>query len=190
MIAVDIGANIGFYSILFSNLVGSKGKVYSFEPDKTNYSYLKENLAKKKNTSIYNLAVGEKKEYITLYLSKYLNVDHRTYKTKDTRMTRRIKCVSLDKFLKPVSKVDIIKIDIQGYDYFAIYGAKELIKKQKKLLIIGEFWPYGLKQAGVEPQDYINLLQKLGLVVKIKLPQPLFRLEKNKFFYTDFIAYK
>src|SRR5690606_12592032 len=76
---LDIGGNIGFYARLLSNLVGHNGKVYSFEPEKTNFKYLQKNTAELKNVKLFNSAVSDKKGILKVYTSKLLNVDHRTY---------------------------------------------------------------------------------------------------------------
>src|ERR1700728_4292554 len=52
MTVVDIGANIGFYSVLFSKLVGEKGSVHAFEPDSTNFKHLVSNTRKLKNVFV------------------------------------------------------------------------------------------------------------------------------------------
>jgi len=57
-VVLDIGANIGFYTKILSDLVGSTGKVYAFEPDKTNFSYLQKNASVLKNVSLINKAVS------------------------------------------------------------------------------------------------------------------------------------
>ena len=64
---LDIGANIGFYAKIISNLVGEKGKVYCFEPDKTNYNYLVKNTKGISNITLFNLAVSDKEEVIKVY---------------------------------------------------------------------------------------------------------------------------
>jgi FkbM family methyltransferase len=190
MVAIDIGANIGFYTILLSKIVGENGKVYSFEPDDVNFHFLKNNVERYKNVILKNLAASNKNGFIQLYLSKNLNVDHRTYKTEDSRVVKKVKCVTLDKFFKHNKQIDFIKIDVQGYDFFVMQGAQEMIKRQKKIAIVGEFWPYGLKRAGVKPQDYIRLLKSLNLKVIINTKKPLAELENNKKYYTNFFAYK
>lgn len=191
MKAVDIGANIGFSTVFLSNLVGSKGRVYSFEPDETNFRFLKKNTNNKNNVSLLNLAVGNKNGFIKLYLSKNLNVRHRCYDRGEKGVVKTVRCVTLDKFFGTKEKIDLIKIDIEGFDYFAILGAKDLIRNQKKITIMGEFWPYGLRKAGVKAQDYINLLKRLKLkIIYFKTPKNFTKLEKNKRYYTNFIAYK
>lgn len=191
MVVVDIGANIGFHTILLSKLVESNGKVYSFEPDKENFRFLKNNTKGRANISLNNLAVGNKNGLINFYLSRDLNVDHQSYDSGEGRKIVKVKCVSLDKFFNNIKSVDLIKIDIEGFDYYAILGSKKLIERQKKIALIGELWPYGLEKAGVTASEYINLLKSLGM--KVKILNNIKTINKNKgkkYFYTNFIAYK
>ncbi len=190
MVAVDIGANIGFYTELLSDIVGDRGKVYSFEPDEANFRYLENNVGDRKNVILQKSAVGDRNGIIDLYLSDKFNTDHHTYKNEEARTTKKIKSVSLDKFFGSSEHIDFIKSDIQGFDYFATKGASQLIRRQKEIAIIGEFWPYGLRKAGVNPQEYINLLKSMKLNVTLYLPESLNILETKKEYYTDFIAYK
>ena len=57
---LDIGANIGFYTQIFSNLVGPNGTVHAFEPEATNFNYLQQNLRTNKNVKLINKAVSDK----------------------------------------------------------------------------------------------------------------------------------
>jgi hypothetical protein len=100
-----------------------------------------------------------------------------------------IHCIALDDFFKN-KKIDFIKSDIQGYDFYAIKGAQQIINKQKRIGIVGEFWPYGLKKAGVSADIYLSLLKKLRLKISLHTPKPFTQLEDTKMYYTDFIAYK
>lgn len=190
MTTVDLGANIGYYSNFLSKQVGKTGKVHAFEPDKTNFDLLMKNTSNLKNIILNKLAVGNTNGPIKLYLSRNLNVDHKSFKTKESRKFKTIKCVSLDKYFGKRKKVDLIKIDIQGFDYHAIKGAKNLIKQQKHIAIIGEFWPWGLREANVNPQEYLDLLKSLKLKVILNLCKPLKELENNKRYHADFIAFK
>ena len=166
MTILDIGANIGFYTSLFSELTGANGKVYAFEPDKTNFRHLEKLTSKYSNITIENSAVGDKTQMIKLYYSKNLNVDHQTYDTGENRNYSEVNCIALDDYFSENEKADFIKIDIQGYDYFAVAGMKKTIERSEKVMIFGEFWPYGLKKAGVDHNHYIALLKDLGLNLK------------------------
>ncbi len=158
-IVLDIGANIGFYTKILAELVGENGKVYAFEPDKTNFSYLMKNAGHLRNVEFHNKAVSEKSGKITLYHSDLLNVDHKTYATENYTSTSEIECVAIDDII-PNHKVDFIKIDIQGYEYFAFQGMQAVFQKNETLKIITELYPYGLTNSGISVKQFITALKK------------------------------
>lgn len=163
---LDIGANIGFYSIILADIVGEKGKIHCFEPDATNFGHLKNAVASHKNIVINNKAVGPKTEKIKIYTSKALNVDHRTYKPEEYDEEMEIDAVSIDDYLKG-AKIDFIKMDIQGFEMEAMKGMKETFKNNPTVKMISEFWPYGLKKAGSSLRAYFSLLKDLNFKVEI-----------------------
>ncbi len=163
-IVLDIGANIGFYTKILSGLVGETGKVYAFEPDKKNFSYLQQNAGNLKNVELINKAVSDKTGMITLYQSDLLNVDHKTYATENYTSKTEIECIALDDLI-PDHKVDFIKIDIQGFEYFAFKGMKEIFNANDNLKIITEFYPLGLYNAKIKASDFLELLWENGFIV-------------------------
>jgi FkbM family methyltransferase len=163
---LDIGANIGFYATILSNIVGEKGKIHCFEPDATNFSHLQKTVSSYKNIIINNKAVGPKTEKIKIYTSKELNVDHRTYKPEEYDEEIEIDAVNIDDYLKS-TKVDFIKMDIQGFEMEAMKGMKETLKNNPDIKMISEFWPYGLKKAGSSLRDYFVLLKELNFKIEI-----------------------
>lgn len=163
---LDIGANIGFYATILSDIVGEKGKIHCFEPDTTNFNHLKKTTSSYKNIIINNKAVGPKTEKLKIYTSKELNVDHRTYKPEEYDKESEIDAVSIDDYLKG-EKVDFIKMDIQGFEMEAIKGMKETLKNNPKAKMISEFWPYGLRKAGSSVTDYYKLLQDLNFKIEL-----------------------
>lgn len=166
-IVVDIGANIGYYAIILSNIVGEKGQVHCFEPDITNFDHLKKTSTNYKNIRINNKAVGSKTEKLKIYTSKELNVDHRTYQPEEYDHIKEIYAVSIDDYLKAFcesaqnTKVDFIKMDIQGFEMQAIMGMTKTLQNNKDVKLISEFWPYGLNKAGSSVCEYFNHLQSL-----------------------------
>jgi len=168
-VVLDIGANIGFYSLLLSKQVGKKGQVLAFEPDEINFSRLKANVVHKKNIHISKYAISDSTSEIDFYISAKLNVDHQTFDIGENRKVVKVQAVTIDDFLEkkyPDLPIDFIKIDIQGFDYFALLGMKRTILKSKKLAIVGEYWPYALQKANLNAVNYYEELIRLGFEVK------------------------
>lgn len=161
---LDIGANIGFYAKLLSAFTTHKGKVYCFEPDSLNFKYFKNNTKHLQNVVLFNNAVSDKSETIKVYKSKLLNVDHRTYPVNNYDSVEEIKSVSIDELIAQgiIPKVDIIKIDIQGYELTAFKGMKNLLMTNPHLKIIAEYWPHGFKRAGTSAIDFFDFFSAMG----------------------------
>jgi hypothetical protein len=112
-------------------------------------------------------AVGERSGNSELYLSDKLNVDHRAYMAGgDLRRTIPIEMAALDDYFKPGERVDLIKMDIQGYELHALQGATRVLADNPDIKVLLEFWPYGLKQAGANWIDVIAALQGRGMVIQ------------------------
>lgn len=159
---LDIGANIGFYAKLLSEMVGEKGKIYSFEPDNNNFRHLQKNVAELKNIILFNAAVSEKNETLKIYRSKLLNVDHRTYPVNNYDSIEEVKALCIDSLIanKTIGKVDVIKIDIQGYELSAFKGMARFLKESSPK-ILAEYWPHGFKRAGVSTAEVYNFFESL-----------------------------
>src|SRR5436190_2355999 len=127
-VVVDAGANIGIYSQFLSRCVGRTGVVHSFEPAPENFGRLQSATRKLANVHLSRAAVAEHSGTSKLYLSDILNVDHRTYMTaEDPRRTVPIDIIALDDYFKPGQRVDLIKMDIQGYELHALRGANRVL---------------------------------------------------------------
>jgi len=157
-VVIDAGANIGVFSVLMSKLVGGRGKVYAFEPDKINFEILLKNLKINKcdNVIPINKALSDKNGRIKLYLSEWNKGDHRIYPSDEKRKSIEIETVTLDSFLK--EKIDFLKIDIQGAEALMFKGAKKSIFKNKPKFIL-EFWPVGIKDSG---EDYVEFIKQIN----------------------------
>lgn len=179
-VVLDIGANIGFYATILSDIVGENGVVHCFEPDTKNFEHLKKTTANFKNIKINNKAVGPRTEKLKIYTSKNLNVDHRTYKPEEYDKEIEIDAVSIDDHLSSNLKVNFIKMDIQGFEMQAIQGMQHILEKNKDVKIISEFWPYGLKKAGSSVTDYFNFLVTKGFNCYLLEQNSLLKLTADK----------
>lgn len=164
-VVLDLGANIGSYTLTAAKVVGKDGHVFSFEPDGTNFSILQENVKAFKfhNVTLVRKAVTSKTGSIKLYLSDKSKGDHRIYDSRDGRKFVAIEAVCLDDYFKDYDKkIDVIKIDIQGAELVAFEGMRALLFRNEDVKIFTEFWPFGLKKFGVEPKLFLQLLISYG----------------------------
>jgi len=144
---LDIGANIGYYTNLVGVLLANKGKVIAFEPLKRIYKQNKISIKKNElwNVRLYNYGVGEKNEKKEIYIGfknvagssiikeKY-SLENQTYD-----QTEIVKIIKLDSFLKE-KKIDLIKIDVEGYEYYVLKGMLSILKNRPNLIL--EFSSY------------------------------------------------
>lgn len=181
---IDIGANIGFYSVMFSDLVGDQGKVYGFEPDNYNFSRLEETIKGHSNIIARKAAVSNISGQLEFYTSPDKNVDHRAYAPDEYATKYTVDCVSLDEFPGKDTKVDILKVDVQGYEMSVYKGAMNLIKANPGMKIFSEFWPYGLQKAGSSMEEFFNFFNNQGFSLYLLKDdkQTLITEESVKFF--------
>ena len=179
-VVVDAGANIGIYSEFLSRCVGPNGVVHSFEPCPDNFMRLRRATRKLPNVCPCPSAVGERSGETMFYVSDELNVDHRAYATEgDTRRAVQVGMVALDDYFKPGERIDLLKLDIQGYEHHALKGAKRIISENPDIKLLLEFWPYGLKQAGANWRELIEMLEKLAMNIMFVRAHGLMPFEAN-----------
>jgi len=162
---VDVGANIGYYTLLAARIVGPQGRVYAFEPDSANFKLLGKNTAANGygNVTAVNKALSNKSGTARLYINPVNRGDHRIYDSKDGRPSVEIETVTLDRFFEKLDKkVHFIKMDVQGAEAAALGGMKGLIRRNKGLKLVTEFSPGSLKAFGADPKKYLRDLQALG----------------------------
>jgi len=168
MHVIDLGAHIGYHTVIMSKIIGEKGRVFAFEPNPDHIKLLEKNIKVNKltNVTIVKKAVGNKNGKITLHLNPENLADHRIYQTEDWKGVD-VQITSLDQYFKNMKiPIDFIKMDIQGAEGEAILGMKKLLEKNKKIKILSEFWPEGLNQSPIHAKEYLQVLQKLGFVLR------------------------
>jgi len=193
---VDAGANIGIYSQFLSRCVGTTGVVHSFEPAPENFERLRSATQRLSNVRLSQSAVGERSGNSELYLSDKLNVDHRAYMgVGDSRRTIPIEMVALDDYFKPGERVDLIKMDIQGYELHALRGAQRVLQETPGINLLLEFWPAGLAQAGVGWEEVVETLQRLNMNLTVVrtcglVPFDARVVRNDIFWYVNVFAYR
>lgn len=149
MVFIDIGAHLGFFTLLASYLVGDKGKIISFEPTKTTYLRLLKNVINIVNVRTFNYAVFDKDGIInfneygqanSVYNSIFLPKIKFPIKKKREYKVRMIKIDTLIK-KKLISNLDMIKIDAESAELNILNGMKICLKLYKPIIIleVGDF---------------------------------------------------
>jgi len=163
-VVVDIGANIGYYTILFSRLVGSDGLVYSFEPGPKNFSMLKQNVELNgcKNVILEQKAVAGKSGIVELFLHER-GGNHSIVDAKGCVGLIKVDCVSLQDYFKD-RRVDLIKMDVEGAEYQVVKGADAILNSGVKLVI--EFNIDSMTARHIDSKKLLKILSEKGYRLK------------------------
>lgn len=164
MTVIDIGGNVGYFSLLASKLVGMHGKVYVFEPDPTNFMYLRKNIEinKIKNIILVNKCVSNEEGILTLYLHPKFHSCHSIFKSTSKSIDHvNVESITLNKmFENDDFKISFIKMDIEGAELKALKGMDEILKKNRVKYLLTECNLRILKCVGKMARDLILELDK------------------------------
>jgi FkbM family methyltransferase len=161
MFFLDIGANIGYFSVLAAHLVGKEGKVFCFEPFEYNVKllYLNARVNGFENIEIYPFAVADRRMLVAYDNVASNGAISEIDEDIDSVMkTTLVYSVNLDDVLENIERMDVIKIDVEGAEHMALAGGKNLLRKHRPT-IFSEFSPPALETVSkVSAEDYLRLL--------------------------------
>ena len=171
MTVVDIGAHIGYYTRLLSELVGSSGRVLAFEPNPENFAVLQQNTAARRyrNVELFNYAVGEQESVLPLYVSAG-NSNHSLIEgyTKAESVIS-VRCVNLDSFLQDrgIEQVGFVKSDTEGAEPLVLAGMKNTAARSPQLHLLMELNPTALRCGHVEPEQFLESIRQMGFEIEM-----------------------
>ena len=171
MVFVDIGAHIGYYTLLASTLVGREGKVFAFEPEEQNYKLLSRNieLNRFRNAVAIRQAVFNRARSVRMMLDG--KSTHHFVVEGDDRSSQVIDVMAttLDDFFarQGWSPVDLIKIDVEGAELSVLEGMVALLERNPQAKLVLELSPGNLTRAGVNLVELPNWLQAEGFSLQI-----------------------
>lgn len=146
MTAIDIGAHIGYETLLSSKIVGDEGRVFSFEPTPNTYSLLYKNICKIRNVIINNTAVWSKTTFLNFFdygpAASGLNSFFKPRVSQELSRalkaeTINVPAISLDDYITIYNiKPDFVKIDAESAEYDILIGMKGKIKSFKPIIVL------------------------------------------------------
>ncbi|WOV93486.1 MAG: FkbM family methyltransferase [Candidatus Nitrosoabyssus spongiisocia] len=168
---LDLGANIGYFTLIMSKLVGDSGKVFSFEPSMDNFEILKKNIKVNNcnNVIIENMAVGNKNGEIKLYLSDNQSMHTLYENTISTNRSVTVPIIKLDDYYnkKSINKINVIKMDVEGAELDTLRGMSNILTENKDVVLFVEFNPESIKKAGMLPKDQLAFIDDLGFKIYV-----------------------
>jgi len=165
MTVLDLGAHIGYYTLLAAKLVGPEGKVFAFEAAPENFYFLKRNveLNQYHNINLIQKAVSDKTGEATFYLDSE-SWGHSLAPLVKSKKSITVSTISLDDFLQDDIVVDFVKINIEGAEGRAINGMNRLLRKGNTKYIMVDFHLNELETQGSSFKGTWDDLTTLGFL--------------------------
>jgi FkbM family methyltransferase len=161
MTVMDVGANLGLYSLLISRAVGPSGKVYAFEPVPEIFARLKEHIALNNATNVIPVPIALSDEKGKAKMSVRGGESSLFRRVSDEFVEVQVE--RLDDFVEreKIERVDAIKIDAEGAELKVIRGADKTIRRNKPILMV-EIHPATLQAAGTTPEELFETIVSYG----------------------------
>jgi len=163
---IDVGANMGFFSVIASKLVGGRGMVFSIEANPSILEILRSNTPSL-NTIIINSAIGNRCGTTEFYVTDD-TVNSGIAPSPFVKINQKITIpiLTLDKLMDdgtfPDQRANFIKIDVQGDEVTVLEGAKSLIDRNDDLCILVEWAPGWMETAGYDLNQLPDLIKEYG----------------------------
>ena len=164
---VDVGANVGYFSILWVAL-NVKNRAYAFEPSPRNLTMLRANVAAQmhpERIQICEYALGRESGEMPFDPGPDDQSGWGGFKRSISRQTIRVRVQRLDELLPPAAIVDCVKIDTEGADAWVIEGATKLLREKRIRHVLFEENSQRMQALGISPRTAERLLSDLGYVV-------------------------
>lgn len=166
MVVLDIGANIGYYSLIAARIVGPNGKIYAFEPEPRNYELLEKNISVNGCTNVVPVqrAVSNRRGRVRLFIDKVNLGGHSLSKGGESAESIEVEATTVDDFLKEVREersVDVMRMDVEGAEGLVMEGADRVLRDGHTKIIM-EFCPRQLRNVGTDPHTFLSDLRNRG----------------------------
>lgn len=164
MVAVDVGANVGWYTLTLARTVGPDGQVYALEPEARCFELLGRAVgAQSFQVELRQVAAADYSGWTTLYLANVDQGDHRIVPAAAERRMVTVRAVSLDDLLADAPRVDFVKVSVQGAELSALRGLRRTLARHPALGLLCCISPALLQRAGTDADSLFDLLGGAGL---------------------------
>jgi len=170
-VVVDVGANVGFYTLLAAQLLQGKGRIYSFEPAPRTYKLLKDNVQvngflEPGMICLHQLAVTDRSGRSRLSVFDGDCAHNTLFSDGLADREIEVSTTPLDEIPGAQERVDLVKIDAQGAEPLVVRGMWRLVERNPGIRIVLEFAPALLRRAGFAPGDFLEDLASFGFTVR------------------------
>jgi FkbM family methyltransferase len=165
---LDVGANVGYMTVLGAQMVGPAGRAIAVEPDSRNLRLLRANLWRNGvSAQIAPIAAFSRRGFIRFVRSETNRGDHQVWEGSGAGAL--VPCTTVDELLGDV-RVDVAKIDTQGVDHQVLEGMQGLVRRNPAIVVLSEFWLGGLVERGVDPMSVLAGYADLGFSIGLLGP--------------------
>jgi len=169
MCFLDVGANIGVYSLVAAHNVGPSGRVLAVEPQSTVFRLLRDNVKMNNltNVELFNCALGKTEEQAEIYLLDEANDGASRMARLDSEnviSSEEINVIPMEKILEDagIDKIDVMKIDVEGAEMLVLEGAKSVFNRKKPQYIFVECIDKHLKMFGSSSYELLSFMKSYG----------------------------
>lgn len=168
---IDIGANVGFFSFWAAKTIKGEGKIYCFEPSGREYRRLLMGIIKNKisNITAFNMGLGSEKGYLEFNVAKNHTGLNSFLPNNSQGQSVSVFTSTLDDIYIDTRKIDLIKLDVEGYEMQVLLGMKNLLKNKMVKKIIIEITSTSLEKVGYSKRYLYEFMKEHGYEAKYNL---------------------
>lgn len=167
---IDVGANVGYFTMLFSDLVGKNGEVHAFEPVPATFQQLSQNIRRYPgygNVQLNSVALGNEDHQTCMFLpgtdhGQAALVRHHSGSWKGAPLaSSEVQMMTLDTYAQRFRRVDFVKCDVEGAELLVLRGGQSTLRRfQPKLCLeVDGQW---MESFGWTAMDLFSFLRQLG----------------------------
>ncbi len=177
-VMVDVGANIGYFTVLAAQLVGPEGRVVAVEASPPLSDIVRRNVAMnghRSTVTVWNRAAWSGSERLQLHQRVHYGANSslagagsaNLEDLADTEVTVEVEAVPLDDLLDGLERIDVLKLDVEGAEVHALQGLARTLAAHPEMKLMVEWAPEQIRLMGDDPADMVALLTGAGFAMRL-----------------------